>query len=160
MYKSNYFGFSKLIQYICPLQLYFMSYCQYTNLLYDDTIQNDDKKEFIIINLFVISQLLSRYRVRVAQKNQIIKSFLVSQFSCRTVKKINASIDTHIDIHTYGGMTEQHTCHRWHIWHIWHIWHTWHLAFDMHIYVNMGLKRKFRTSGVKPTILDIIDNCF
>ena len=34
-------------------------------------------------------------------------------------------------------------------------WHIWHLAFDIHIYVNIGVKRSVRTSGMQPTILNI-----
>ena len=47
-----------------------------------------------------------------------------------------------------------------HIWHIWHIWHTWHLAYDIYKYVNMGLKRSVRASGIQPTILNILQNYF
>ena len=30
-----------------------------------------------------------------------------------------------------------------------HKWHIWHPAFDMHIYVNIGVKRRVRTSGMQ-----------
>ena len=50
-------------------------------------------------------------------------------------------------------------CHICHICHIWQIWHLCHLAFDTHIYVNMGVKRSVRTSGTQPTILNILKNC-
>ena len=53
-------------------------------------------------------------------------------------------------------MSEHHTCQICHIWHIWHFWHLWHLAFDIHTYVNMGVKRSVRTSGMQPIILNIL----
>ena len=63
--------------------------------------------------------------------------------------------------HTYiWCMSEHHTCQICHIWHIWHIWHTWHLAYDMYKYVNMGVKRSVRTSGMQPTILYILKIVF
>ena len=34
------------------------------------------------------------------------------------------------------------------------------MAFDIYIYVNMGVKRSVRTSGIQPTIVDIPQNCF
>ena len=54
-------------------------------------------------------------------------------------------------------MSNHHTCQKCHICCIWHIWH---LAFDMHMYFNMGGKRSVRTSGMQPTMLDILNNCF
>ena len=63
--------------------------------------------------------------------------------------------------HTYiWCMSEHHSCHICHICHKWHIWHIWHLAFDIYLYVNMGVKRSVKTSGMQPTILDIPNNCF
>ena len=63
----------------------------------------------------------------------------------------------HLYWHTYiWCMSEHHTCHICHLWHIWHLWHLWHLAFDMHTYVNMGVKRSVRTSGMQPIILNIL----
>ena len=40
---------------------------------------------------------------------------------------------------------------------IYDIYDIWHLTY---IYFNMGVKRSVRNSGMQPTILDILENCF
>ena len=35
-----------------------------------------------------------------------------------------------------------------------------HTTYDICMYVNMGVNRSVRTSGMKPTILNILQNCF
>ena len=34
------------------------------------------------------------------------------------------------------------------------------MVFDKYIYVNMGVKRSVRTSGMQPTTVSIPQNCF
>ena len=117
------------------------------------------------IQLFRQSILVRQSILYTRQDVQDI-SWTIDEHSCRIYKMVGCIPEVLMLLLTpilkYICMPNErcHVCHICHKWHIWHIWHTWHMAFDMHIYVNMGVKRSVRTLGMQPTILDILQNCF
>ena len=58
----------------------------------------------------------------------------------------------------YSSMTyvRCHICQLCHFWHLWHNWHLWHRPYVMDEYVNMGVKRTVRTSGLQPDAIQYL----
>ena len=45
-------------------------------------------------------------------------------------------------------------CQMWHLWHFWHKWHIRHMTSILSKYVDIGVKRSVRTSGMQHNVLD------